>query len=594
VRRVWIRSKRCATIKPAKRINTAEPVSMIAPAALFLNLRLTHLRNAWTIVRQSALARTIAIIVSCLITWVSLFGFSLFAFSELKNRYNFPLGEGLLELLFDVMFFLLSSLLLFSTAILLYSGLFTAPESRFLLTTPVPDDHIFAYKFQGALAFSNWGFLLLGSPVLIAFGLLVDPPAPWSFFVVLPLFFLGFVLMPGAVGAIVCLLLVNFLPRNMKQLMKVAGGGVGLIVLVTIYRTIRDHSQGFQPTRLWFENFVNQMAILSSDLQPHHWVAAGLRAAALGDTPRVVYYLALVWSNGLGFYVLAVWLSKKLFRRGVERVITGGSLLSGKVGRSRLDRLIERGLFFLDVPTRLLIVKDFRSFRRDPAQWLQIFIFVALLLSYFMAMHNYFERDIASSFKNGISLITVTATSLLMCAYTGRFIFPLLSLEGRTFWLLGLLPLNRARLVWGKFAFSACTCLLPCGFLIVTCDLILGIPIAFLLLHLLTISLVSIGLSGLSVGMGTFMPNFRENDPSKIAVGFGGTLNLVFGFLYILFVIGSVALPFHIFDARRDFGQPGPLPWYVWSIGGFGVLFGLCGGFLPIKAAKRFLERMEF
>src|SRR5262249_35755303 len=154
---------------------------------------------------------------------------------------------------------------------------------------------------------------------------------------------------------------------------------------------------------------------------------------------------------------------------------------------------------------------------------------------------SFFERDIATSFKNGISLLTVTATSLLMCAYTGRFIFPLLSLEGRTFWLLGLLPLNRARLVWGKFAFSACTCLIPCSFLIATCDLILGINWGFLALHLMTVALVSLGLSGISVGMGTLMPNFRETDPSKIAVGFGGTLNLVLGFMYILLVIGLVA-----------------------------------------------------
>ena len=41
--------------------------------------------NAWTIVRETALTRTIAIIVLCLITWFSLFGFSLYAFSELKT-----------------------------------------------------------------------------------------------------------------------------------------------------------------------------------------------------------------------------------------------------------------------------------------------------------------------------------------------------------------------------------------------------------------------------------------------------------------------------------------------------------------------------
>ncbi len=567
---------------------------MPTPAAILVNLRVAHFRNAWTILRTMALTRTIAIIVSCLITWFSLFGFSLFAFGELKTRYGFHLGGGIQELLFDVLFALLSSMLLFSTSILLYSGLFASSESRFLLTTPIPDDQIFAYKFQGALAFSNWGFLLLGSPVLIAFGLRVDPAAPISFFLYLPLFFLGFVLMPGAVGALICMALVNFLPRNLSQLLKIAAGVAAVVALVCIYRSIRDHSTGFQPTRLWFENFINRLSLISGNHWPHHWVAAGLCAAASGNTSRTLYYLALIWSNGLFLYVITIWLGKRLFRRGVERVITGGTLLGSRVRGFWLDRAIERALFFFDVPTRLIIIKDFRTFRRDPAQWLQIFILVGLLLSYFSAMHNFFERDMAASFKSGISLLTLTASSLLMCAYTGRFIFPLLSLEGRTFWLLGLLPLNRSRLVWGKFAFSACTCMIPCAFLIAMCDWILGIPISLVFLHLLTVALVSLGLSGISVSMGTFMPNFRETDPSKIAIGFGGTLNLVIGFLYILIVIGLVALPLHVYLGLREFGADGSAPWFVWVLGALGLIAGLVGAIVPIKGASRYLERMEF
>ena len=59
-----------------------------------------------------------------------------------------------------------------------------------------------------------------------------------------------------------------------------------------------------------------------------------------------------------------------------------------------------------------------------------------------------------------VSLTNLTATSILLCAYTGRFIYPMLSLEGRKFWILGLLPLKRDRLLWGKFTFSATWALL--------------------------------------------------------------------------------------------------------------------------------------
>ena len=60
----------------------------------------------------------------------------------------------------------------------------------------------------------------MGAPVLIAYGLVAH--APWHFFVLLPLFFLGFILLPGAVGGLACLLIVNFVPRRRKQVLAAA------------------------------------------------------------------------------------------------------------------------------------------------------------------------------------------------------------------------------------------------------------------------------------------------------------------------------------------------------------------------------------
>ena len=45
---------------------------------------------------------------------------------------------------------------------------------------------MFAFKYQGAVAFSSWAFILLGSPILISYGLILDQ-APWYFYLVMPL-----------------------------------------------------------------------------------------------------------------------------------------------------------------------------------------------------------------------------------------------------------------------------------------------------------------------------------------------------------------------------------------------------------------------
>jgi ABC-2 type transport system permease protein len=48
-------------------------------------------------------------------------------------------------------------------------------------------------------------------------------------------------------------------------------------------------------------------------------------------------------------------------------------------------------------------------------------------------------------------------------------------------------------------------------------------------------------LGGLAVGIGA-LPNFKEDNPSKIVSGFGGTLCLVMSFIYIGMFVALVAV----------------------------------------------------
>src|SRR5262249_55310942 len=156
---------------------------------------------------------------------------------------------------------------------------------------------------------------------------------------------------------------------------------------------------------------------------------------------------------------------------------------------------------FLDTPTQLLIVKDFRTFRRDPSQWSQVLIFLGLIILYFSNVKWFYEQEIGKPFQNGISLLNLVATSFLMCAYTGRFVFPMLSLEGRKFWILGLLPLKRESLVWGKFVFAALGCLAVGEFLILFSNLMLQMSPEIIAVQMLTMAVVALSLSGMSVGL---------------------------------------------------------------------------------------------
>jgi ABC-2 type transport system permease protein len=120
-------------------------------------------------------------------------------------------------------------------------------------------------------------------------------------------------------------------------------------------------------------------------------------------------------------------------------------------------------------------------------------------------------------------------------------------------------------------------------------------PLA-MVVHGVVVAVLAVGSSGLSVGLGAWMPNFRESDPSKIAVGFGGTLNLIASLLFLVVVVGVMAGPYHVqsIAAKSDTGGFEDLNSWV-PVGMFwGVVAGAVAVWLPMRVGSRTLRKMEF
>lgn len=91
------------------------------------------------------------------------------------------------------------------------------------------------------------------------------------------------------------------------------------------------------------------------------------------------------------------------------------------------------------------------------------------------------------------------------------------------------------------------------------------------------------------------MPSFRETDPSKIAAGFGGTLNLVTGLGYLILVIVLMAGPWHTVAAMQDDPVSGAFGLLLTAgCAVLGLLVGAVAVFLPLHYGARNLRQMEF
>jgi ABC-2 type transport system permease protein len=527
--------------------------------------------------------------------WMFTSGFGFLKSAIPQSDYGRMVGA-----MFGTFFAALMLMLVFSSGIILYSSLFSSRESTFLLTIPARTERIFLHKFQEAVLLSSWGFVLLGSPILLAYG--VVERAPWYYYVLLLPYLVAFIYIPVAVGAIICLWVVYRIPDNR---MAVLIGGVVVLAVGAIWLawSLLSDPKGDMLTPAWFRDMMSRMQFTERRLLPHWWLSSGLLAAASGNRPDTVLFLTLMVSNALILRQLALWTASRIYRPGYSSLY--GKLLRRRRSRpARFDRLFSRAIGFLPAAMRLMVVKDFRLFRRDPLQWSQFLIFLGLLALYFFNIRRFTYHTDYAGWMNMVSFLNLSVVGLLLSTFTTRFVFPMISLEGRRFWILGLLPVHRDRILWSKFLFATGGSLIPFTILVLLSDAMLNVSKLVMFSHQLTCVVLCLGLSGIAVGLGARLPNLREQSPSRIAAGFGGTLNLVVSTLYILAVVLLTALPTHFYLATQYAGatvgadHQSSLQWWValwWIVGTVAsFILGIAATLLPMRMGIRAFRKMEF
>ncbi|MCE9547236.1 MAG: hypothetical protein K8T25_17325, partial [Planctomycetia bacterium] len=557
-------------------------------------LMLSTARQLW---RTARLRLWLTTLLS-LVFWGGLFALSHEGFVFLRS-----VTSQAEPIVFDLFYGSLMVMLTVSTAIILYGGLYNNRDMEYLLSTPTRAGRIFVVKFQEAVVMSSWGFILLGSPLLLAYGLAVN--APWYYYALLLPYMIAFACIPAGIGALGCLLIVQYLTRLRKvALIVLCLLVVGLAVLAGW--SVISGGQNDLLTHHWFEHAVARLGKTQNRFLPSWWLRCGLMEAARNDGHSLsiqpwsqsLLFLALLTSNALLIHQVTVAVAERILAESYSRLHTVGSSVR-RGGTAIVDRMLAVVLKPLPTTTRLLLLKDFRIFRRDPAQWTQFLIFLGLVLLFFTTVQwiTYDKQYVL--WINVVSFLNLGVVGLILSTFTTRFIYPLISLEGRRFWVLGPLPLSRDTILWGKFLFAALGSTLPCALLILLSDIVLSIAPLVILVHQLTNLLLCCGLSGIAVGLGAVMPAMRETNPSKIAAGFGGTLSLVLSALYIVVLVTLTAVPCYLYlDAvQRGAEAAAQANHWAWVVAAGLALAVAIGGMttiVPMRLGLRAFRRLEF
>ena len=214
--------------------------------------------------------------------------------------------------------------------------------------------------------------------------------APWYYFVLLLPFVISFVYIPAAVGGILCLLVVHRLPSIRVHALAVGLLAVAGAIIWFVWMTFRGAESDLMTPR-WFQDMFARLQFTEQRLLPSWWLSTGLLEASrpttlvyAGDPPwaQSLMFLVLIVSNAMFFNMLGTTLAGKVYRASYSHLYDEPTTRRS-ASTWWLDDIVIRFAVLLPREMRVLLIKDFRLFRRDPVQWSQFVIFVRIVRTVF-------------------------------------------------------------------------------------------------------------------------------------------------------------------------------------------------------------------
>lgn len=493
------------------------------------------------------------------------------------------IGPAIMTRTLEMILFVFFIMLLFSNIISSFSTFYNNLELNFLFSLPVLPTTIYLSKLFESALYSSWATFALAIPLIFAYGI-----ANHALFIFYPLTFLSFIiflLIPAALSVILIFLFIRLFPRLQPRYI-IFISILFILSLIFLYIKIGNPSllRIFETeNEQELLTFVAQLTTVGGHYLPSTWLGNIFKDFLTFNKTGILNILRLLFAalSCLSLsYLSAEFFYHKSFLLVAEQ--------AGKVNKKK--SILAR---FPKNAFQTFLFKDIILFLREPVQWVQLSIFIILLIIYVLSLRRtpiYFGFSFWRTF---LAFANFAYVSFVIATLGVRFIFPALSLERKGIWIIVSSPCRLKKVILTKYLFYALIGVIIMECLLFIANIFIKTEAVIFNFTLVIGLFVALALVSINIGIGCIFPQFNEDNPSKIASGSGGIIAALISIAFIGIVIVLFAAPVHNYLFSIYFNRP--LNWKLFAISFtvFGIL-SLITIYLPIKLGIKALEKRDF
>jgi ABC-2 type transport system permease protein len=347
-------------------------------------------------------------------------------------------------------------------------------------------------------------------------------------------------------------ILVNVFPARRTKDILILLSVLTVALLYLLFRLV-------QPERLvnpeGFSDFMEFIAAMQTPqwiFLPSTWATEILYPLlGLRDGDPLFYFLLLTTTAGVAL-MAAEALVSQYFLIGWTKAQEGRQV--GFTRRAIWERVLSTLTAPFSAQTRIIVIKEVKTFFRDTSQWSQLILLLALVVVY---VYNFSVLPLNGSplvtfyFKNVISFLNLGLAAFVTASVAVRFVFPSFSLEGRAFWLMKSAPLPLRRLWWAKFWIGLLPLMVLGEILVCATNSYLQVMPFMMWLSAGTLFFMVFAIVALALAVGATYPNFDADNAAKVASGAGGLVYMVLCMSFIGLVVILEAWPVYVIFSNR-------------------------------------------
>lgn len=498
------------------------------------------------------------------------------------------IGEELIVQLLNVVFLTLFAMVLFSSLISSLTVFYMSPELEFLHSLPVPRQSVLSERFALNAVLSSWMVALFSLPIFAAYGRYFK--LSWGYYFYLAGGIFPFLAIPCVLGSLGIMVLMRYFPAKRTHQILSLLGIVFLAGLVVYLRFLSPEKFfGREVSDEAIMAFVESLRAPAYGFLPSSWITVGLTEWARAHYAESVFQLACLCLTAVTLVLIFLTVGKRVYFSSwcVAQEVKNAPLRKNGSGRwndGSWDRVP------LPAALRALLAKDFKVFFRDPSQWSQIFILLALVAVYIFNILNLPLHHLV--LKNVVSVLNVGLAGFVLSALVSRFVFSSVSVEGRMMWTIYTAPVDMGTFLSGKFLMSFPPLLAVAEFLVIVSGYLLQADDYVMNASIVGTFLIALGLVGLGTGMGAMYPQFDFENVAEISSSSGGILFMILSMSFVGVVVMLGAWPMYVHFNEKFLFKPGggiDVPVCYALI----VVLSLAVAILPLRMGVRALRRMD-